>query len=73
MTSQVNQKYIHSFVICAFQESKFLEESIKSCIDQFSVKQNKSQLFYILVRQIIILNFWLTNIKLIIFQGMVAP
>lgn len=42
MTSQVNQKYIHSFVICAFQESKFLEESIKSCIDQFSVKQNKS-------------------------------
>lgn len=34
---------IHSFVICAYQDSAFLEDCIKSLLDQSSVKKGKSK------------------------------
>ncbi len=33
---------IHTFVICAYKESSYLEKSIKSCMSQVTVKNNQS-------------------------------
>ena len=35
---------MHTFVICAYKESSFLEECILSCLNQTSLKKGKSKL-----------------------------
>ena len=34
----------HTFIICAYKESPFLEKCIQSCINQISVKKQVSQI-----------------------------
>ena len=42
----------HTFVICAYGESPYLQACIQSCVNQTSVNAQESKLFYIRVHPI---------------------